>query len=86
MTLSDKERQVLERTVYSTGWFGVPGEISYQKVHVVYRYGHALLCGAKVSDRAEFQFCAAGIHEKYVTCGNCQRSYTKARQEVEGRF
>lgn len=61
------------RPVVSTGWFGVPGgpESRSTPVHVV--KGRIPICGAKVGDDQEYQWCAMGVFRGYVECKNCIR-------------
>lgn len=63
----------MARQYFTTGNFGIarryPGE-----VHICQpgREGSRPVCGTYVSKRAEYQPCAAGIHEEYVTCQRCK--------------
>ena len=75
--------KALERTLYSTGWYGRPGKLSTGKVHVVTRDTRTLLCKAKVHPDAQFQWCAAGIKDEYVDCGNCNRLIPNLRKALE---
>ena len=66
-------KKLSDLTGTETGWFGIPGpenERFSTKVHLV-RYGKPL-CGAKLSPRQEFQFCADGICFRMIECKHCK--------------
>ena len=66
-----------------TGWWGYPGQESYGKVHVVRKLEGTNLCGSPMGEGAQFQFCAAGIHEEYLSCKRCQAALPKIRKALE---
>jgi hypothetical protein len=58
-------------TALATGYYGVPGEIARGKVHIHVLDTGRPLCGARLSERSEFQWCAGGVYLKYVICKHC---------------
>ncbi len=70
--MDDLQAQV-ERDIFRTGWFGVPGRATYRgKVHVVRRFNYKPVCGAQIGPNARFQFSAAGVRRSYVDCKTCR--------------
>lgn len=69
-----------EAELFSTGWFGIPGANGRwsTKVHVIVRQDRRPVCGARLSPRQEFQWCAAGIHREYLECQRCRRVVDEA--------
>lgn len=63
---------------FTTGWYGIPGGPSYRstKTHVL-QHGEPI-CGVKVSDDHEFQWCCHGIGS-FLECGNCKRVLAKMK-------
>ena len=61
------------------GWFGIPGGLACDstKTHVI--VGKKLLCGAKVSEAQEFQFCAflPKSNYDYIECRHCLKKVQK---------
>lgn len=55
-----------------TGQYGVPGEETSGRVHIVQRY-KGPVCGTYMRPTMEFQFCSYGIRIEFVECGNCKR-------------
>jgi len=56
----------------STGWFGIPGANGRgsTKVHLV--RGGRPACGARLSPRQEYQWCAGGVEYAYLECERCK--------------
>lgn len=53
----------------TTGYFADPEEKTWTKVHAV-RNGKPL-CGCKISDGMEYQWCSQTIQKKYIECERC---------------
>jgi hypothetical protein len=57
---------------YETGYFGVPGKLSYGKVHIV--DDRKPICKSGVKRGSEFQMCGNGVHRKLVNCERCLKA------------
>ena len=59
--------------MYKTGWFGNP--LRGCKTHVVQDHplvpGWHPICGSKIGIDMDFQWCADGVHLKYIECKTC---------------
>lgn len=55
------------------GWFGKPGDYESRstKTHVI--YNGELLCGSKINEEKQFQFCAflSKSNVDYIECEHC---------------
>jgi hypothetical protein len=62
---------MLGRTTIATGWFGIPGGQTSRstKVHVVDKNGP--ICGSRLSEKQQFQFCSRGARIEWIECRNC---------------
>ena len=60
----------------STGYFGIPGRTTRGAVHIVNAKGKPI-CGTRLSDRAEFQWCARWVVVKYIECRSCLKWWAK---------
>ena len=52
-----------------TGYYGTVGKNQRSKVHL--HHDGKPVCGARISSKASFYWCAAGVHLQYVECKNC---------------
>lgn len=66
----------------STGWFGRPNKKG-GKVHVV-ENGRPI-CGTNIPDDAVYQFCAEGVHRKYLECERCRSLVTKVVRPAKSK-
>ena len=57
----------------STGWFGIPGNKGRgsTKVHLVAMDGKPV-CGAGLSPKQEYQWCADGVRFDFIECKRCK--------------
>lgn len=66
----------------STGWFGVPGEEGTQtKTHFVGDDGKPI-CGSRIRQDSEFQFCSWRRVLHYVECERCRAIELKRLEKI----
>ena len=61
----------------STGWWGIPGKCnnsSATKVHFTLDTDKPKpICGSRLGQQMEYQFCAPGFADNYVECERCRK-------------
>ena len=60
-----------------TGYFA---NVTHTKVHIV-RGNDKPVCGSRIGDNMEFQWCSMGIYMPYVECEHCKKWYYKRGKE-----
>lgn len=69
----------------ATGYYGIPGEHRFTKVHVVSRDKKGPICGARIGAEMEFQWCAWHAMWGFIECEHCKRIVIKRDQEELAR-
>ena len=54
------------------------------KVHAV-AFGKPI-CGVSISEEAEFQWCAGGVHLPYIECQRCLKTLSRQQIPVSGKL
>lgn len=70
----------------STGWWGRPGDMTGNcatKTHVV--EDGKPICGSRIANDREFQWCSHGIRWDYIECERCKGIVCREQQKNHDR-
>ena len=66
-----------------TGYFGNPKTGRSTKVHLVIQ--NKPICGAKVSEGMEYQWCAQNAFYEYLSCDKCKKMWQDNQKALEAK-